>query len=265
MKLSFICIGNDEYDHLKELLPELVKIGDEVVYVDCESKDGSAEMAEKLGCRVLRQPRHMNANVPRSYAFEQVTGDWIFYVDPDERFSQKIVDEIRARVKADPELRGFKIPRKNYFFGSWLKGGGQYPDHQHRIFKKGYGLFKNRQVHERLHVEGKMGTLETPMEHFPYLTISQFIKKFDFYSTFEAKYLLDAKTEISLKNTWKFLFFKPFTRFVRRFVFKGGFRDGIPGYFAALFDALGWMTRYFKLWEMKRQGLDERGNPQIKK
>ncbi len=261
MKLSFVCIGNDEYEHLKELLPELVAIGDEVVYVDCESKDGSAEMAEKVGCRVLKRPRVMNANINRTYAFEHVTGDWIFYVDPDERFSKAIVDEIKAKVKADPSLCGFRIPRKNYFFGTWLKHGGQYPDHQNRIFKKGHGEFKNRHVHERLHVEGKMAWLDTPMEHFPYLTISQFIKKFDFYSNFEAQYLLDANVQVNLKNSWKFLFFKPFTRFIRRYIFKGGFRDGIPGYFAALYDALGWMNRYFKLWEMKRRGYDVRGNP----
>lgn len=264
MKLSFVCIGNDEFEHLSQLLPELVKIGDEVVYVDCESKDGSAEMAERVGCRVLKRARHMNANINRSYAFEHVTGDWIFYVDPDERFSQAIVDEIRAKVQADPEICGFKIPRKNYFFGAWLKHGGQYPDHQYRIFKKGHGHFNNRHVHERLQVNGKMENLETPMEHFPYLTIAQFIKKFDFYSTFEAKYLADANTQITLKNSWKFLFFKPLTRFVRRYIFKGGFRDGIPGYFAALYDALGWMNRYFKLWEMKRQDLDVRGQHKSK-
>lgn len=252
MKLSFVCIGTDEYDHLSELLPQLLKLGDEVVYVDSESKDGSSEMAEKLGARVLKRPRHMNANINRSYAFEHVTGDWIFYVDPDERFSQAIIDELRAKVKADPELCGFKLPRKNFFFGEWLQHGGQYPDHQIRIFKKGHGVFNNRHVHERLHVNGKMGSLESPMEHYPYLTISQFIKKFDFYSTFEAKYLDDKNVQVNLKNTWTYLFFKPLNRFFRRYFVKGGFRDGIPGYFAALFDALGWMARYFKLWEMKK-------------
>ena len=174
-----------------------------------------------------------DANINRTYAFEQVTGDWIFYVDPDERFSRDIIDELREQISADPSLRGFKLPRKNYFFGVWLKHGGQYPDHQIRIFKKGHGVFNNRHVHERLHVEGKMGTLKAAMEHYPYLTISQFIKKFDFYSTFEAKYLLEANTDVNFSNSMKFLFLKPLNRFFRRYVVKGGFRDGIPGYFAA--------------------------------
>lgn len=251
MKLTFTCIGNDELEYIKVLLPELLKLGEEVIYVDCESKDGSYEYAESIGCRVFRKPRHMNANINRTFAFEHVTGDWVFYTDPDETFSQELVDELRQKIKDNPDVKGFKLPRKNYYFGIWLKHGGQYPDHQIRIFKKGYGVFNNRHVHERLHVNGPIGTLETAMGHYPYKDIAQFIKKFDFYSTFEAKYLLEANVKITFANNMKFFFTKPFSRFFRRFFVKQGFRDGIPGFFAALFDAVGWMTRYFKLWEMR--------------
>lgn len=252
MKLTFVCIGNDEFDHIKILLPQLKEIGDEVIYVDCESKDGSVEFAKSLGVRVMQKPRHMNANINRTLAFEEATGDWIFYTDPDERFSKDIVDEMRKKIAENPALCGFKLPRKNYFFGCWLKHGGQYPDHQIRTFKKGHGVFNNVHVHERLNVKGEMGTLESPMEHYPYLTISQFIKKFDFYSTFEATYLMKDNVRVSFANNIKFFILKPANRFFRRYFVKGGFRDGIPGFFAALFDALGWMTRYFKLWEMTK-------------
>lgn len=250
MKLTFTCIGNDELEHIKQLLPELLLLGDEVIYVDCESKDGSAEYAESIGVRVFKKTRHMNANINRTFAFEKATGDWIFYTDPDERFSQKLISELKARVIANPGTKGFKLPRKNYFFGCWLQYGGQYPDHQIRIFKKGHGVFNNRHVHERLHVSGPIETLDTAMEHYPYEDISQFIRKFDFYSTFEAKYLLEAGETVTFKNNIKFFVLKPMNRFLRRFFVKAGWRDGIPGYFAAIFDALGWMNRYFKLWEM---------------
>jgi glycosyltransferase involved in cell wall biosynthesis len=252
MKLTFVCIGNDEYEHIRILLPQLKELADEVIYVDCESKDGSFEYANQLGIRVMQKPRNMNANINRTAAFEVAQGDWIFYVDPDERFSKAIIDELRAKVAQDPNCVGYKLPRKNYFFGCWLKYGGQYPDHQIRIFKKGYGVFNNIHVHERLRINGPIGSLEAPMEHYPYLTISQFIKKFDFYSTFEATYLLNANEPINFKNNIKFFILKPFNRFFRRYIVKRGYKDGIPGFFAALFDALGWMTRYFKLWEMRK-------------
>ena len=222
MKLTFTCIGNDELEHIKVLLPQLMALGDEVIYVDCESKDGSYEYAQSLGVRVLQKPRHMNANINRTYAFELAQGDWIFYTDPDERFPKEIIDELKAKIAQDPEVKGFKLPRKNFFFGCWLKHGGQYPDHQIRIFKKGFGVFNNRHVHERLHVNGPIGSLETPMEHYPYEDISQFIRKFDFYSTFEAKYLLEAGAQITWGNNIKFFILKPANRFFRRFFVKAG-------------------------------------------
>jgi glycosyltransferase involved in cell wall biosynthesis len=251
MKLSITCIGHNEAYHLKELLPELLKWGDEVIYVDCESDDGSFELAESLGCRVFRRPNNMNLNVNKSYAMEQATGDWIFYVDPDERFERELIDEVKQTLSVTT-ASAFKLSRKNHFFGQWLQHGGQFPDTQLRLFKKGQGHFPNEHVHESLKIDGTIGSLKNPMLHYPYLTISQFLKKMDFYSTFEAKHLYEQGVRPSFKNCFYYLWYKPKTRFLRRWIVKGGFRDGIPGFFAALFDAIGWMLRYFKLWEMTK-------------
>jgi glycosyltransferase involved in cell wall biosynthesis len=252
MTLTFVCIGNDEREHLEVLLPQLKALGDEVVYVDCESKDGSYEYAKNLGIKVLQKPRHVNAGVNRTFGFEVATSDWIFYVDPDERFPIEIFQELRERVRLDPSVCGFKLPRKNFYFGKWLKQGGQFPDNQVRIFQRGKGRFALKHVHDRLQVDGPVGTLQSAMEHYPYLTISQFIKKFDFYSSFEARVLFEQGEKINFINHWKYLFFKPLNRFFRRYIIKRGFMDGLPGFFAAFFDAVGWMTRYFKLWEIHK-------------
>ncbi len=257
MKLTFVCIGNDEFEHIQELLPQLKALADEVIYVDCESKDGSYEFALNLGIRVLQKKRHMNANINRSAAFEVATGDWIFYADPDERFPKAIIEDLKLKIAQNPEAKGFKLARKNYYFGCWLRYGGQYPDNQLRIFKRGFGSFANQHVHERLIVKGAVGTLDVAMEHYPYLNISQFMKKFDFYSTFEAKFLHQQNEKVNFKNHLKYLLFKPLNRFIRRYIFKRGFMDGLPGFFAAFFDAVGWMTRYFKLWEIQKDEIQK--------
>lgn len=248
MKISFTCIGHNEAYHLKELLPTLLKWGHEVIYVDCESEDQSYELAESLGCRVFRRPNDMNLNVNKSYAMEQATGDWIFYVDPDERFDSELLNEIKEKVETT-KAAAFKLPRKNHFFGKWLRHGGQYPDYQLRIFAKGKGHFPNKHVHESLKIDGKIEFLENSMRHYPYLTVSQFLKKMDFYSSFEAQHLYDKGIRPSLSHSFKYLLLKPKSRIFRRYILKGGFRDGIPGLFAAVFDGIGWMLRYFKLWE----------------
>jgi glycosyltransferase involved in cell wall biosynthesis len=251
MKISFTCIGHNEAAHLKELLPMLLELGHEVIYVDCESQDDSYELAKNLGCQVYKQPNNMNLNINKSFAMEKATGDWIFYIDPDERISKALMDEIKEKTLA-ANYTAFKLPRKNYFFGQWLKHGGQYPDQQLRIFKKGKGHFPNQHVHESLKIEGSIGLLHNSFDHYPYLTISQFLKKMDFYSSFEAKYLFEKGIRTSFSNAFKYLIIKPKSRFFRRYIIKAGFKDGIPGLFAALFDAIGWMLRYFKLWEIQK-------------
>lgn len=250
--LGFTCIGHNEIEHLKILLPQLMQSVDEVIYIDCDSNDGSYEFAQKVGCRVFKRPNDMNLNVNKSFGIGQAQSDWVFYADPDERFSKALLSEIRNKIEDQNQFSGFKLPRKNYFFGYWLRFGGQYPDTQVRLFRNGKGSFAQLHVHERLEINGKIGLLDHCMDHFPYENFSQLMKKFDFYSSFDADFLLATGEKTSLKNHFRFLVFKPLSRFFRRFFAKQGFRDGMPGFIAALFDALGWMFRYLKLWDKSR-------------
>jgi len=248
MNLSITIIGHNEIEHLRELLPQL-KWADEIVYVDCESHDGSLEVAREADCRVYSRPNNTNLNVNKSYAMEQANGDWVFYVDPDERIPEILVSEIE-KVIQDTTNSAFKLNRRNHYFGNWLRHGSQYPDTQLRLFRKDSAHFPNRHVHEKLVVEGSIGKLNNDMLHFPYLNISQFLSKFDFYTRVEAGYLRDSGVRITAGNSLRFLVLKPFSRFFRRYFLKGGFRDGLPGLFCAIFDALNFVVRYFKLWEL---------------
>ena len=248
MNLSITIIGHNEIEHLRELLPQL-KWADEIVYVDCESHDGSLEAMREAGCRVYSRPNNTNLNVNKSYAMEQANGDWVFYVDPDERIPEILVSEIE-KVIQDTTNSAFKLNRRNHYFGNWLRHGSQYPDTQLRLFRKDSAHFPNRHVHEKLVVEGSIGKLNNDMLHFPYLNISQFLSKFDFYTRVEAGYLRDSGVRITAGNSLRFLVLKPFSRFFRRYFLKGGFRDGLPGLFCAIFDALNFVVRYFKLWEL---------------
>ncbi|MBC8259571.1 MAG: glycosyltransferase family 2 protein [SAR324 cluster bacterium] len=250
MNLSITIIGHNEVDHLRELLPQL-KWATEIIYVDCESQDGSLNVAREHGCRVFSRPNNTNLNVNKSYALEQATGDWVFYVDPDERLPELLVKEIEALLE-NTGNSAFRLNRRNHYFGNWLRHGSQYPDTQLRLFRRNSAHFPNKHVHEKLVVDGSSGKLNNDMLHYPYLNISQFLSKFDFYTGVEAGYLSDSGVKITTVNTLRFLVLKPFFRFLRRYLLKGGFRDGYPGLFCAIFDALNIVVRYFKLWEMSR-------------
>ena len=188
---------------------------------------------------------------------KQATGDWLIYIDPDERLPAKLVEEMIDAVK-DTTHSAFSLNRRNFYFGNWLRHGSQYPDTQLRLFRKGKASFPNKHVHEKLVVDGSIGKLSNDMLHFPYQNIGQFLRKFDFYTGVEAKNLKDVGLEINFLNTLSFTLLKPLTRFFRRYILKGGFRDGLPGLFCALFDALNYVVRYFKLWEMNQQNSGKR-------
>ena len=250
MLISITIIGHKEVAHLQELLPCL-EWADEVVYVDCESKDGSLEFAEKNGCRTFERPNNSNLNVNKSFAMEQAQGEWIFYLDPDERLPEPLVQEILL-VVVNTKHSAFQLNRRNHYFGKWLRFGCQYPDRQLRLFRRGKANFPKRHVHEKLVIEGSIGKLKEDMNHYPYQDIHQFLAKFDFYTDLQADYLYDSGVRPGFWSGLIFLCLKPWIRFSHRYLLKGGFRDGYPGLFCAIFDALNFIVRYFKILEKMR-------------
>lgn len=247
--LSVTIIGHNESGHLEQLLPGL-DWADEVIYVDCESEDDSLQTARNFGCRVFSRPNNPNLNVNKSFAMQQAKSDWIFYLDPDERIPVELSREIRRTINNSGSNRAFMVPRRNHYFGRWLRFGSQFPDLQLRLFRKGFAEFPLQHVHEKLLVNGSTGRLENHFLHYPYLNISQYLQKFDFYTEFEANYLYRQGTRPGWGSGFRFLIWLPFTRFLRRYLLKQGFRDGWPGLFAALFDALNFAMRYFKFLEI---------------
>jgi glycosyltransferase involved in cell wall biosynthesis len=246
--LSVTIIGFNEADHLKELLPTL-HWADEIIYVDCGSSDDSAKIAGENNCKIFSRPNNPNLNINKSFAIEQAESEWIFYLDPDERVSDLLAKEILTSIHQPGNNRAFLVKRRNHYFGKWLRHGSQYPDYQLRLFKRGYGRFPLKHVHERLVIDGEVGQLESDLLHYSYKTISQFLCKFDFYTEFEANFLYQQGLRSSWHMAIRYLFLLPSIRFFRRYIFKMGFRDGWQGLFAAIFDALNFVIRYFKLKE----------------
>lgn len=250
--IAFSLIGHNEAHNLPRAL-ESVAWADEVIYVDCESGDGSAEVARRFTGRVYARPNNANLNVNKSYGIEQATADWIFYLDPDEVIPSGLAAEIRAVIASNPPQNAFALPRRNYYLGAWLRHGGQYPDLQLRLFRRGKARFPNRHVHEKLEVEGETGTLTHAMDHHTNPTPVEVMKKLDFYSSFNARVLAENGRRPSLAMAFGYLAWTPATRFFRRYWLKGGFRDGWPGLTVAMFDAFEIQVRFLKFCHMARR------------
>ncbi len=221
---------------------------DEIIVVDGESTDKTVEIAGKFTDKVYINKWEGFAS-QRSFALRKSTKDWVLVLDADERCSPELKDEIIAYLNSNDKIyKGFKLPRRNFFLGKWIKHGGWYPGYQFRFFRKDSTIVSDRLVHEGYVIDGEIGTMKNDILHYTVQSISEFMHKVNGYSTLQAK-------EKSKRRNVKFrdILLRPIASFYIQFFVRGGFRDGIHGLMVANFDVITNMLTYMKIWELQNK------------
>jgi glycosyltransferase involved in cell wall biosynthesis len=247
-KLSATIITRNEEARIGDCL-ESVRWADEIIVVDTGSADRTLEMCHKYTPHVYSRPWEGYARA-KNATLELATGDWILSLDADERVSDGLRAEIAA-LQRQPLVSladGYAIARRNYLWGRWLRYGGLYPDDQIRLFKRGKGAFKARRVHESVAIDGRVERLQHPIEHHSYQGLGDVIQRLDRYTDLAALDLHEQGQPFRVTA----LLLRPVGRFLRNYVLKQGFRDGIPGLIMAVSYAYSVFVREAKLWEMTR-------------
>ena len=229
---------------------ESVGFAREIVVVDSGSRDRTVEVCERFGARVIRRD-WKGYGVQKNFAVEQAGSAWVLCLDADEVVSPELAAEIAALDEA-AAWAGYRIPRLNHYFGRALHHGGQYPDLQLRLFRKGRGRFNLRPVHEAVELDGPAGRLKGELLHFSYATVDQYLEKFLRYTELEAQRLLESGEKPSAGRLISQLAVAPFAKFVRRYLFKLGFLDGLPGFLAAVFTSFTMIVGYARFWDKYR-------------
>jgi glycosyltransferase involved in cell wall biosynthesis len=245
--ISISIIGHNEAKNLPGCF-ESITWADEIVFVDCGSDDNSIDIAKKYTSKVFSKDNNRNLNINKQFGIDQCASDWIFYLDPDEIVPEETAFWIKKEIQ-DTKYNAYQFNRKNHMLGRWLKYGGQYPDTQLRLFERGKAKFPCKHVHEKLEVTGNIGRAPCDFLHHPYPTLEVYISKFNFYTTFEASFLLENSS--LLLPGLNYLLLKPLTRFIKRYILYRGFLDGYAGFVAAFFDMINFPVRYLKYIEMK--------------
>ena len=134
MKISVYIIAFNEVDKIRDCINSVLW-ADEIIVADSNSTDGTSEIAIELGAKVIQIPFNGYGDL-RNQAISYCNGDWIFSLDSDERCTKEVRDEIFNLIDNAP-LDIYRVPRKNFFMGRWIKYSGWYPNfRQPQLFKK---------------------------------------------------------------------------------------------------------------------------------
>ncbi len=244
MTIAAIVITKDEERNIAACL-ESLKWVDEMIVVDAESKDRTVELAKAYTPKVFVRA-WPGYGPQKNFAMAQAAADWILIVDADECISDELREEIRALLQKPGPAFAYRIPRRNFYYGYWIRGAGQYPDPQLRLVRRGRGRYNDLPVHEHLEVDGPIGELHGHLDHHTHPTVLAHESKIERYSTLAAEERIrTGKPEAA----WYHLLVNPVWTFVKFYFFRRGYRDGLPGLIVSGFSAAHVLLKYAKLWE----------------
>ena len=247
--VACVIITKNEERNITDCLAT-VRWVDDIIVVDAESRDRTVELACASGAKVSVRP-WPGFGLQKNFGMAQASADWILILDADERVTEELRAEITSCVShwTSGAPVAYRIPRRNFFYGAWVQGGGVYPDYQVRLFRRGLAQYNDVAVHENLLVDGEIGTLAGHLDHHTERRIQDHFKKFGLYTTLAAQ----EKAKKVRTVRWIDLVIRPLVVFLKTYVLKNGFRDGVRGLIVCVFASMYTFVKYAKLWDGTRQ------------
>ena len=242
--LSVIVITRNEERNIVACL-ESVKWADDIIIVDAQSKDATVALAGQFTQKIFVEP-WKSFSEAKTFAVSKSRHDWILWLDADERVTPELAAEIRSLLESSPAKAAYSVARRAYFLGRWIKHSGWYPGRVTRLFRKDRASFSPAAVHEGLNVHGAIGELRYDLLHFTDPNLYHYLAKFNRYTTLASRESFDAGKHFRRTD----LFVRPPWLFVKMYVVRLGFLDGVPGLLLALLSSAYVFTKYAKLWEV---------------
>ena len=261
----------DEELNLPECL-DSVAWADEIFVVDSLSHDRTTEIARARGAHVVQHPFESYSR-QKNWALDTLPfrNDWVLIVDADERVTPELRCEIEGELDSS-RYDGYYLNRRFIFLGAWIRHAGWYPSWNLRLFRHRLGRYDDRDVHEHVVLNGRVGYLRTDLLHHDRRGLEAFIARHNTYSTLEAHARL--KTEmvapdratlpVSLlaspvqrkrylrERVWPRMPARPLALFVYMYVLRRGFLDGRAGLALCVFHAFQEFMVGLKMAELRR-------------
>lgn len=246
--VSAIVLTKNEEKNIKDCL-ETLRWVDEVIVVDDNSTDETVKIAKEEGAEVYTRDLNGDFASQRNFGLEKAKGEWIFFVDADERVSPKLRAEIKKAIESPaPGVKGFYFKREDILWGKALKHGETAEVRLLRLARKGAGEWR-RKVDEVWEIEGNTETLKYPLIHYAHQTLNEFLTSINQRSTLNARvFYEEGKRETILD--W----LKPPAKFFQNWILRLGFLDGMPGFTVALlmsFHSFLVRSKLYLLWKQE--------------
>lgn len=229
--ISAIVLYKNEEKNIENCLKSL-SFCDEIILIDDDSTDKTLEIVKKYASKIFQKSLGNDFSQQRNFGLSKSKNEWVLFVDADEVISEELQNEIVSKTQ-NGSFDGFYIPRQDFLFGKKIKHGDVGNISIIRLGKKGKGKWEG-QVHEIWRLQGKTGKLKNPILHYPHQSISEFISEIDFYSTIRAQELFSEKKRSGIFQ----IIFYPKMKFLKLYIFKLGFLDGMPGIVHAILMSL---------------------------
>lgn len=243
-KVSVIIIAKNEEEIIADCL-DSVSFCDEIIVVDNASEDRTSQIAERMGAKVIKT-NSQDFSELRNLGLKKASGDWVFYVDADERVSSALRDNIKYQVSSiKHEFSAFRVVRKNFYLGNH-----EWPKHEkmERLFRKDSLKGWKGKLHESPIVLGKSAELEGFLLHYTHRNLSQMLKKTIEWSKVEAE--LRYNLGHPGMSWWRFPRVMIST-FFDYYIVQRGYKVGTVGLIESMYQAFSIFVTYARLWELQ--------------
>ncbi len=259
-KISVLIIAKNAGALLRECVQSVRWAHEVVVIVDDSSDDDTEAVAREVADLVaVRQFDDFASQ--RNAALALASGDWVFAIDCDERASAKLAAEIGSVTTGEHSVgtqnhtnditkyHGYRVPIQSVILGRGFGYSGTQYDLPLRLFRRDQGRWTGK-VHETVSIEGPIGTLKHAIHHKTIPDMKTFLDKINHYTTLEAR----ARFAAGLRPRGIELAFRPVWTFLKLYLFKQGFRDGIEGFVFCAMSGVSVAARHWKHRELARSG-----------
>lgn len=252
-KISACVMTLNEERNMRRCL-ESLSFCDEIVILDSYSQDNTVDICREYTGKVF-QEKWKGYITQRNRLRELASFDWVLFLDADEEVSPSLRDQILYHFRVGTgKYVGFEFPRQVFYLGKWIRHGEWNPDIKLRLFLKTRGHSGGQEPHDMVIVDGPVKTLTGKLWHYTYDNLAHHLQVVNRFSSISATEMYQAGRRFRL---WDLLT-RPPVRFIKGYLIKSGFLDGLRGFIVAVIVAYGVAMKYAKLWECQWEAVMDR-------